>query len=51
MKRTIRDYFTPPSKECTPSMVALEIEAENFEINVALINLVPRDPFNGVPEP
>ena len=42
-KRTIRDYFTLTSKECTPSIVALEIEAENFEISVALINLVPRE--------
>ena len=42
-RRTLGDYATPPAERCATSIVRPPIQANNFEIKPALLQLVQQD--------
>ena len=47
--RVLRDYALPQASGITSSIVSPAIEANNFELNPALIGFMERDQFGGFP--
>ena len=47
--RVLRDYALPQASGITSSIVSPAIEANNFELNLALISFMERDQFGGYP--
>jgi len=48
-ERTLKEYATPSSEEPQAIIVYPTIEGENFEIKLALLNLVQQNQFSGSP--
>jgi len=49
VKHTLREYATPSTDEPHAVIVYPAVEANNFEIKPALINLVQQNQFSGSP--